>query len=292
MTVKVSRPGKELFPDGTTKADLAGYYEAVADVMLPHLADRPLNLERYPDGIGGERIMQQRAGRYFPDWIERVRTPKKGGTVEHVVASDADTLVYLAGQACITLHPWLSRTDRLDRPDRLIVDLDPSDGTPAGVRTAAQELGDLMRELELEPFAMTTGSRGYHVVAPLQRRHDFDEVRAFARDLAGLAADRDPELTVEQRKAKRGDRILVDVMRNAYAHTAVAPYAVRARPGAPVATPLHWDELADSNLRPDRWDIRTVRERLERDGDPWAEISRAARALGPARRRLAAMLAR
>jgi bifunctional non-homologous end joining protein LigD len=291
MTVEISRPSKPLFPDGTTKGDLAAYHEAVADVMLPHLARRPLNLERYPDGIGGERIMQQRAGRYFPDWIERVTVPKRGGTVEHVVASSADALVYLAGQACITLHRWLSRADRLDRPDRLIVDLDPSNGTPADVRKAAREFGDLLRELGLEPFAMTTGSRGYHVVAPLQRRHDFDDVRAFARDLARVAAGRDPKLTVEQRKAKRGDRILIDVMRNAYAHTAVAPYAVRARPGAPVATPLHWDELADSKLRPDRWNIRTVLDRLERDGDPWAEISRSGRALGPARRRLDRLLA-
>jgi bifunctional non-homologous end joining protein LigD len=118
MTVKISRPDKPLFPDGTTKADLAGHYEAVADAMLPLLAGRPLNLERYPDGVGGERIMQQRAGRYFPDWIERVTVPKQGGTVEHVVASNADTLVYLAGQACITLHPWLSRAARALGPAR------------------------------------------------------------------------------------------------------------------------------------------------------------------------------
>jgi bifunctional non-homologous end joining protein LigD len=286
VTVEVSRPGKALFPDGTTKADLAGYYEAIAPVMLPHLAGRPLNLERYPDGIERQKIFQQRAGSHFPDWIERVTVPKEDGEVEHVVARDADTLVYLADQACITPHAWLSRADRLERPDRLIVDLDPSNGRPAEVRRAARDFGTLLRELGLEPFAMTTGSRGYHVVAPLQRRQDFDDVRAFARDLAEVAAERDPRLTVEQRKAKRGDRILIDVMRNAYAHTAVAPYAVRARPGAPVATPLHWEELEDSKLRPDRWNLRTVRKRVERDGDPWADIARAARPLGPARRAL------
>jgi bifunctional non-homologous end joining protein LigD len=287
-TVEVSRPDKALFPDGTSKADLARYYEAVAGAMLPHLAGRPLNLERYPDGIDGEGIVQQRASRHFPDWIERVTVPKRDGTVEHVVASDAATLVYLADQACITPHAWPSRADRLERPDRLIVDLDPSDGTAAEVRRAARDIGELLRELGLEPFAMTTGSRGYHVVAPLQRRHDFDTVRAFARDLARLAAARDPRrLTVEQRKAKRGDRILVDVMRNTYAHTAVAPYAVRARPGAPVATPLAWDELAQSSTRPDRWTLRTLPDRLEHDGDPWAQINDAARALGTPRRRLA-----
>jgi bifunctional non-homologous end joining protein LigD len=286
-TVEVSRPDKALFPDGITKADLARYYEAAAEFMLPHVAGRPLNLERYPDGIDGERIIQQKASGHFPDWIERVRVPKKGGTVEHVVASDAAVLVYLANQACITLHAWPSRADRLDRPDRLIVDLDPSDGRRADVRRAALRLGELMRELGLEPFAMATGSRGYHVVAPLQRRVGFNEVRGFARELADTLAARDPKhLTTEQRKDKRRGRILVDVMRNAYAHTAVAPYSVRARPKAPIATPLAWDELSDSATRPDRWRIKTLPPHLGRDGDPWAEIASAARPLGPARRAL------
>jgi bifunctional non-homologous end joining protein LigD len=287
--VEVSRPDKPLFPDGITKADLARYYEAVAGFMLPHLAGRPLNLERFPDGIEGNRIIQQRASDHFPDWIRRVKVAKEGGTVEHVVAGDAATLVYLANQACITLHAWPSRADRLDRPDRLIVDLDPSDRA-ADVRRAALEFGALLRELGLEPFVMATGSRGYHVVVPLQRRLEFDAVREFARDLARVAVARDPErLTIEQRKAKRGDRILVDVMRNAYAHTAVAPYSVRPRPGAPVATPLRWEELEDSSLRPDRWTIETVLRRLERDGDPWDEMARAGQALAAARRRLAAL---
>jgi bifunctional non-homologous end joining protein LigD len=286
-SVTIPRPDKPLFPDGTTKADLAGYYETVADAMLPHLADRPLNLERFPDGIDGPRLIQQQAPDYFPRWIRRVAVPKKDGTVEHVVARDAATLVYLAGQAVITLHAWLSRADRLDRPDRLIVDLDPTGDDADDVRRAALELGDLFREVGLEPFAMTTGSRGYHVVAPLQRRQDFDAVRAFARDLVRLAAERDPErLTIEQRKAKRGERIFLDVMRNTYAHTTVAPYAVRPRPGAPVATPLRWEELEDPDLRPDRWTIRTVPERLERGGDPWRDLPAAARPLRGAERML------
>jgi bifunctional non-homologous end joining protein LigD len=145
-----------------------------------------------------------------------------------------------------------------------------------------------MRELGLEPFAMTTGSRGFHVVAPLQRRQDFDVVREFARDLARLAAARDPGgLTVEFRKAKRGGRILVDVARNAYAQTAVAPYSVRARPGAPVATPLHWEELEDPATRPNGWTIHTVLDRLP---DPWADIHASARSLGKPRRELDRLL--
>jgi bifunctional non-homologous end joining protein LigD len=288
MTVAVSRPQKLLFGDSIAKAELAGYYEAVAEAMLPHLRDRPLNLERYPDGIHGPRIFQQRAPGYFPEWIDRVTVAMDNGTVTHVMASDAATLVYLADQACITTHRWLSRADRLDRPDRLVFDLDPSDDTAAGTRRAALELGRLLRdELGLTPFAMTTGSRGYHVVVALQRRAAFDAVRAFARDVARLAAARDPRrLTTEARKAKRGDRIYLDVMRNTYAHTVVAPYGVRARPGAPVATPLAWDELSDRSLRPDRWTLRTVPRRLERDGDPWRDMDTATQSLGKARGRL------
>ena len=285
--IQISRPEKLLFPCGITKADLAGYYDAVAGTMLPHLRDRPLNLERFPDGIEGERIVQQRVGRHFPSWIRRVEVGKRGGTVEHVVAADAATLVYLANQACITLHPWLSRKDALDRPDRLIFDLDPSDDDPAHVRGAAQAMAAVLRELGLEPWVMSTGSRGYHLTLPLQRRKEFDDVRAFAVEVAAIAARRNPKLfTTEQRKAKRERRVLIDVMRNGYAHTAVAPYAVRPRPGAPVATPLHSGELEDPKTRADRWTIKTVLRRLELDGDPWAQISSNPQTLTAARRRL------
>jgi bifunctional non-homologous end joining protein LigD len=291
-SVEISRPDKVLFPPGITKADLATYYERVAEAMLPQLARRPLNYERFPDGIDGHRIFQQHASGHFPDWIRRVSVPARKGTVEHVVASDAATLVYLAGQACITFHRWLSRSDSLDRPDLLMVDLDPSVHEPAEVRRAALTFGALLRELELEPWAMTTGSRGYHVVVPLQRRTDFDGVRAFARDIAVLAATREPRtFTNEQRKAKREDKILIDIQRNAYAHTAVAPYSVRPRPGAPVATPLHWAELEDSSTRADRWTIDMVPRRLEREGDPWDDIARRPQTLTAARKRLDELLA-
>jgi bifunctional non-homologous end joining protein LigD len=290
--VEISRPDKQLFPCGITKADLAHYYDEVAPAMLPHIKDRPLNLERYPDGIESERILQQRAGRHFPSWIGRVSVAKRGGSVEHVTAANAATLVYLAGQACITLHPWLSRRDALNRPDRLIFDLDPSEDKTAEVRKAARTMTRLLCELGLEPWAMTSGSRGYHVTVPLRRQLDFEDVRAFSRGVAALATRREPRVfTVEQRKAKREGRILIDVMRNAYAHSAVGPYAVRARPGAPVATPLHLEELDDSRTRPDRWTLRTVPKRLEREGDPWQRIVRHSQTLTAARRRLEEALA-
>jgi bifunctional non-homologous end joining protein LigD len=287
-TIELSKPNKVLFPDsGVTKLDLARYWERVAEVALPHLRDRPLNLQRFPDGIEGEGFFQQRASDWFPNWIERARVAKAGGAVEHVLANEAATLVYLAGQAVTTLHAWPSRADRLDRPDRLVFDLDPSDGDFGSIRARARDFGDLLRELGLEPFAMLTGSRGVHVTVPLQRRHSFDEVRGFAREVAELMAARHPDcLTLEQRKAKRRGRILIDVMRNAYAHTAVAPYSVRARPGAPVAAPLEWEELTNSRLKPDRYTVRNLFRRLSRRGDPWSEIARHARSLGAPRRLL------
>jgi bifunctional non-homologous end joining protein LigD len=284
--VEITKPGKELF-EGVTKLDLAGYYADIAEEMLPLISGRPLNMERYPDGITGSKIFQQHAGKHFPPWIKRIETPKTGGTVEHVVAGDAATLVYLANQGVITLHAWLSRADRLDRPDRLIVDLDPSVEDHGAMRRAAQLVAELLSELGLNPWAMTTGSRGYHVVVPLARRNDYDYVREFSRDFATLTERRHSDLfTVEQRKANREGKILLDVMRNAFGHTSVAPYSVRARPGAPVATPLTLEELSDSSTLPDRWTLRTVRQRLDEVGNPWAEIDSHRQALGAARRKL------
>jgi bifunctional non-homologous end joining protein LigD len=291
MSVEITHPEKVLFPDdGITKADLASYYERVSRWMLPHVEGRPLSLQRFPDGIARQGFFHKDVPDYFPAFVRRVEVAKSGGTVTHAVAQDVDTLVYLANQNTITPHVWLSRADRLRQPDRLVFDLDPAGGDFAAVRRAARWTGDLLRELDLVPFAQVTGSKGIHVWVPLRRRADFDDVKAFAREAAAvLAAQHLDELTVEFRKEKREGRILVDVMRNAYAQTAVPPYAVRPRPGAPVATPLAWDELSDSRLRPDRWTIRNVLRRLAAKGDPWAEIGSYASGLSQPRRRLAAL---
>jgi bifunctional non-homologous end joining protein LigD len=287
--VKLSNQGKVLFPAaGLTKADLIGYYERIAPVMLPHLAGKPLSLVRYPNGIEAEGFMQKNASDYFPDWIRRARLAKQDGAVDHVVAEDAATLVYLANQACVTFHVGLSRVDRIDYPDRMVIDLDPSDDDFAKVKRAAREARSLLEDVGLVPFLQTTGSRGLHLWVPLDRAADFDQVRDFAAQVAELLVARRPhELTTAQRKAKRGDRVLVDVARNAYAQTAVAPYSVRARSQAPVATPIGWAELNDPKLEPQRYTIRNVFRRLGRKQDPWAEIGRHARPLEPARQRLA-----
>lgn len=287
MKVEISKPDKILFPrPGITKADLAAYYERVAEYMLPHVAGRPISMERFPDGIEKGGFFHKDVPEHFPDWIERVEVGKKGGTVTHAITCNADTLVYLANQACITPHVWLSRADALEQPDRLVFDLDPSADDFAAVRSVARDLGDVLRELGLTPFAMTTGSRGLHVLVPLRPKDGFDEVRAFARDVARALCERRDDVTMEARKAKRGGRILLDTMRNGYAQTAVPPYAVRARPQAPVAAPLDWDELSDSKLRPDRWTIKNIFRRLVRVGDPWSALDRHAARLGEPRKRL------
>jgi len=294
VSVEITHPDKVLFPgDGITKGDLAAYYEHMAKWMLPHVRDRPVSMQRFPDGIEGKGFFHKDVPDYFPGWIKRVEVPKSNGTVTHLLIRSADTLVYLVGQNTVTPHVWLSRADRLWQPDRLVFDLDPPPGDDfAAVRRAARLTGELMTELGLSPFAQVTGSKGIHVWTPLRRRAGQDEVRAFARDVAQVLAQRHPdELTVEWRKEKRDGRILVDTARNTYAQTAVPPYAVRPRPGAPVATPIEWDELSDSKLRPDRWNVTNVLRRLSSKGDPWADIASYARGVSRARGRIASMLA-
>ena len=287
--VEVSKPDKVLFPgEGVTKLDLATFYDDVAEVMLPHLRGRPINMERFPDGIEGMTFYEKKLPSHFPEWIGRVQVDTANGPQEQVVVNDARSLVYLAQQACITPHTWLSREDDLDRPDQLIFDLDPPDDDPdtlAKVRRATRLVGGLLDDLGLTTYLKTTGSRGYHVQVPLRRDLGFDDVRAFARRVAERLVEAEPDLlTVEHRKAKRGDRVFVDVLRNGYGQTAVPPYAVRPRPGAPVATPIEWSEL--SRIPPDGHDIASVRRRLRRRACPWADVRRHAQGLASARKRL------
>ncbi|MEE4543922.1 non-homologous end-joining DNA ligase [Streptomyces sp. V4-01] len=287
--VRINRPDKVLFPaDGLTKADLAGYYRTVARRMLPHLRGRPLTLQRFPDGTEEPGFMQKDTPDYFPAWIARARLPKQqGGTVGYPLCSDTATLVYLADQATVTLHRLLSKADDPEHPDRMVFDLDPAGDDFAEVRGAAQLLRELLDELALPSTVMTTGSRGLHVIVPLDGRAGFEESRAFARAVAEVLAGRSPDtLTTEARKAARGDRLYLDVQRNAYGQTAVAPYAVRPLPGAPVAAPLSWDDVDTPGLTARRWTVRDAGA-LVKD-NPWREALRG-RSLAPARRRLDAL---
>ena len=286
-TVGISHPDKVLFPRiGLTKAALARHYERVAEAMLPYVRDRPLAVQAFPKGIEEHGFFMKAVPGYFPAWVERVTVPKKGGTVTHPLANDAATLVYLAGQNVVTLHTWLSRAGDPRKPDRLIVDFDPSrsSGGFADVRAAARDAGERLRDLGLATYAMVTGSRGIHVVCPLRPGPSFSDVHGFTRALAeGMVEDNPGKLTLEWHKAERGDRIYVDVNRIAYAQHAVAPYGVRAREKAPVAMPIHWEELSDRALKPDRWTVKNAGARLDSEGDPWKGMMRRARKLPAAR---------
>jgi bifunctional non-homologous end joining protein LigD len=291
--VEVTHPDRVLFPaDGITKAELVDYYRLVARWMGPHLAGRPANLERFPDGIDRPGFFQQEMPEYFPDWIEGVLVSKAGGQLRHVVIRDTATLVYLANIGCITPHTWLSRSDQLDDPDQMIFDLDPTGTDVAGIADAARALRALLGELGLAPFVKTTGSRGYHVVVALDRQSSFDEVREVAKGIADTLVARYPEwLTTEPRKARRRGRIYLDTLRNAYAHTAVPPFAVRARLGAPVAFPISWEELDDPAMHPARFTIRNALEMLEHREDPWAALGTSTRPLADVREALQPLLA-
>ncbi|HWK27260.1 MAG TPA: non-homologous end-joining DNA ligase [Solirubrobacter sp.] len=279
--VTLSHPDKVLFEaDGITKAELAEHYARVADLMLPHTRDRPMNLWRYNRGIGHDVVVQQALPKGAPDWVARCEVPRrKGGDIVHAMINDAATLRWLAQLNCITPHVWNARCDRRDRPDRIVFDLDPSDDDFTAVREAALVTADVLRDLGLVPFAKVTGSRGIHILAPLQRTRTADEVRAAAGAIAErIAAERPDTLTTFWRKDKREGRILVDVARNTYGQTIVAPYAVRALPGAPVAMPVQWEEVEDAALRPRQFTLRGLEARLKA-GDPWADLPAHARRL-------------
>ena len=289
--VEVSRPEKVLFDASgalaVTKEDLARYYADIAPVMLPHVRSRPISMQRFPDGIEGPSFFEKKVPGHFPDFVRTVQVRTADGRQHQVMIDDEATLVYLANQACITPHTWLSTADDLNHPEQLVFDLDPSVPELASVRRGTRLVGEFLDDLGLHSFLKTTGSRGYHVVMPLERALDFDTVRAFARRAAEVLAAAEPDvLTVQARKDKRGERVLIDVQRNGYGQTAVPPYAVRARPGAPVAAPIRWDEL--SRVEPDQYTIGSIGRRLGQIDDPWAQFSEQQQDLSGARTRLGA----
>ncbi len=286
--IEITHADRELFPDdGFTKFDLAEYYRRIADYALPHYRDRALTMQRFPDGIDKEGFFQKAAPDHFPDWIKTAELKKEDGTITHVVANDAATLVYLANQGCITPHLSLFRIDDVEHPDRLIFDLDPSDDFFWKVRAGARRVKALLDELGLKSFLQTTGSRGLHVVVPLERQETFEQTRNFARRVGLLLEACYPEeLTMAQRKEKRGDMVFVDYLRNAYGQTAVAPYAVRALIHAPVATPLDWEELASSELDARSYNIENIFRRFGRKRDPWAEMDKHAQTIEEAEKKL------
>jgi bifunctional non-homologous end joining protein LigD len=277
----ITHPDKVLFPeDGITKGELAAYYEAVAPLMLPHLRGRPVTMERYPSGIGRKGFWQKDVSRGFPEWLQRVKVPKKDGVVHHPLAEDTRSLLWMANQNGITLHVWPSRVPRLFHPDLCLFDLDPSSDDPQTARAATLDVRDLLAELGLRSWVKTTGSKGFHVAVPLDGAADFDQVAAFAHGTGALLVKRHrARLTQEFLKADRGGRVLVDTGRNGWSATFAAAYTVRAKPGAPVSAPCAWPEVERGQVGPRSFTLRSIAPRLAAVGDLWADLPAAGQSL-------------
>jgi bifunctional non-homologous end joining protein LigD len=271
----ITHPDKVLFPeDDITKGELAAYYQSIAPVMLPHLQGRPVTMERYPSGIGRKGFWQKDVSRGFPEWLQRVEVAKKDGVVRHPLATDTRSLVWMANQNAVTLHVWPSSVPRLLHPDVCVFDLDPAGEDPDVARAATLQVRDLLGELGLQSWVKTTGSKGFHVVVPLDGTAAFDEVAAFAHRAGALLVERHPErLTQEFLKADRGERVLVDTGRNGWSATFAAAYTVRARPGAPVSAPCSWPEVERGEVGPRSFTLRSMAERLDAVGDLWADLT-------------------
>jgi len=277
----ITHPEKILFPDdGITKGELAAYYEALAPVIVPHLRGRPMTMERYPAGIGQKGFWQKDVSKGFPEWLQRVEVPKKDGVVHHPIVTDTRSLLWITNQNTITHHVWASRSPRLKYPDLCVFDLDPSKDDAAEVRAAAIGLRDLLAELKLPSWIKTSGSKGFHIVVPIDGKTPLALVVRFANAVGALFVSLAPDrLTQEFSKVDRGGRIYVDTGRNGYSATFAAPYTVRARRGAPVSAPCTWKEVERGEVGPQTFTLRTMPGRIADVGDLWADMQRRGRSL-------------
>jgi DNA ligase D len=282
--VTISSPGKVFFSErGETKLDLVEFYEAVRDPLLAAMGRRPVLLQRFPDGADGSSFFQKRVPKGRPKWVETavVSTPN-GTTSDALVAADLAHVAYAVNMGCLGFHVWPTPVDDLGHADELRIDLDPTPGVDFPmVREAARLVRQVLAELGLAGFPKTTGNRGIHVYLRLLPEWDSYDTRAAAVALARELERRRPDLvTAAWWKEERGRRVFVDFNQNAPHKTVFGAWCVRARPGAQVSTPFHWDELDDS-LHPDRFTIPVVAERVARDGDPWAAMYETPQSLEP-----------
>ncbi|MFO7725498.1 MAG: non-homologous end-joining DNA ligase [Oceanipulchritudo sp.] len=277
--VTISHPDKVLFPGGGfTKEDVGGYYGRIASWMLPWIKGRPLSFLVFPGGIESEGFFSKNIPGHYPRHIKRIQVPTRGQQKSSVTMASADEtrdLVYMAGQNVIEFHTALSPGDRLEQPDQVIFDLDPSDGDFGKVRQVANQLHELLEERKVASFVKLTGSAGVHVHVPIKGGPSFGEAKEAAHSLATRLHEHLPEVTtLEQRKEKRGNRVFIDYLRNEYGQTTIAPYSLRARPQAPVATPVRWDELNRGDLSSSSYTLANIFRRLSRIKDPWADFTK------------------
>ncbi len=274
-TASITNPGKLFWPEEKyTKADLVGYYDAIAPWLLPYLEDRPLVLTRYPDGITGKSFFQKDAPEWTPAWVrtERIYSKDAARDIDYFIVNDRESLRYVANLGTIPLHLWGARLGSLERPDWLVLDLDPKGAPFTDVVKVAQALHRILDGLELPSYVKTSGATGLHILLPLGARYDYEIVRTFARLLAMLAVEAEPEIsTIARPLRSRGGKVYVDWGQNGHGQTIVAPFSVRPLPGAPVSCPLRWEEVA-MKLDPGRFTIKMAPARVEKEGDPLASV--------------------
>jgi bifunctional non-homologous end joining protein LigD len=295
--VHLSSADRVLFPDdGVTKGDLFAYYGDVAPAILPHLRDRPFTMKRWREGLEGGAFFQKQAPKGMPDWIptRQFRTWPRGGKgesrlVDFPLVESRDALLWMVQMHCIDMNAWYSRVDKPDRPDFVLFDLDPPeepDGFVLCIR-AAHLVRAALAELDLECFVKTSGADGIHVVLPIVRRSSYEDTYTFAELLSRkLEADHPGEVTTEWLKKKRSG-VLIDHRQNGHGKTIASVYSVRPKPGAPVSTPLHWDELTE-DVRPRDFTMAVALERVAKHGDLFEPVLRVKQALGPALKALQA----
>jgi len=291
--VKLSSGDRVLFPDdGITKGDLFDYYDRIAPAIVPHLRDRPFTMKRWREGLPGGSFFQKQAPKGIPDWIptRQFRTwPREGGSrlVDFPLVNSREALLWMVQMHCIDMNAWYSRVDKPDRPDFVLFDLDPpeEDGAFALCIRVAHYVHQALDALGLVSYVKTSGSDGIHVVVPIERRSTFEDTYAFAELLSRqLEAEHPGEVTTEWLKKKRSG-VLVDHRQNGHGKTIASVYSVRPKPGAPVSTPLRWDELTE-DVTPRSFGMREALERVERHGDLFEPVLVGGQALGGALKKL------
>jgi bifunctional non-homologous end joining protein LigD len=290
-TVKLSSPDRVLFPeDGITKGDVFEYYKRAGPTIVPHLRDRPFTMKRYPHGITGQAFFQKQAPRGMPEWIptRQFRTwPREGGSrlVDFPLINSAQAVLWMVQMNCIDLNAWYSRVDKPDRPDFVLFDLDPPDDGFELAIEVAHLIRELLDELELPGYVKTSGADGIHVVAPITRRSTFEQTYDFAEKASRLLEQRHPgKVTTEWLKKKR-EGVLVDHRQNGHGKTIASVYSVRPKPGAPVSTPLRWEELTP-DVRPRDFGMEQALGRIEKLGDLYTPVLQDPRPLASAARKL------
>ena len=275
--VEVTKKNKLLFknPD-YSKQDIAKYYQKIWSYMNFYIIGYPVTLERYPNGIDEKGFYQKNASDYFPDWMDKVEVDgREDNKTNYPLCNDLDSLIYLVNQGTITFHTWLSSTHDLDNPDKIIFDLDPPEDDFSLIVESAFDVKKELENLNLRPFVMTTGSKGLHILTPVKPDYNFHQIKEFAKKVAYHITKKNPDkYTTEQRKDNRDGKIFLDILRNARGQTGVCPYSLRPISGAPIATPLSWDELSKKNFNSQKYTMKNIFRRLGQIEDPWKDYKK------------------